>query len=248
MRTLSAVVSLAALLTACGDSTAPPTGDPAPTASPDVGVTALLPAEPTASPVADPAAPTPVPPVDGEPGGAADWRKVASADDAFNLSRLDQAWRLGRAEAEDKGFATQVEALGPLVDPDAGQADRLQPPPGPYRCRTLKLGTKNETGSALVVYPFFRCSVELTPGGDLVLTKTTGSQRTRGLLYPDTDLRLVFVGAQAWGADEAGFPRYGQQLVRDQVGVLERIGANRWRMVVPFPRVDSTLEILELIR
>ena len=60
MRTLSAVVSLAALLTACGDSTAPPTGDPAPTASPDVGVTALLPAEPTASPVADPAAPKPV--------------------------------------------------------------------------------------------------------------------------------------------------------------------------------------------
>lgn len=243
MRPVVALVSLAALLAACGDSPAPADSPSAPSTE--------APGTATPPPVDQtPAGPgqAPVPPAQSEPTGAADWRKVASADDAFNLSRLDQAWRLGRAEAEDRGFAAQVAALGPLVDPDAGQADRLQPPPGSYRCRTLKLGTKAETGPALVAYPFFRCSVELTPGGDLVLTKTTGSQRTRGLLYPDTDRRLVFVGAQAWGADEAGFPRYGQQPVRDQVGVLERIGADRWRMVVPFPRVDSTLEILELIR
>ncbi|RZJ02552.1 MAG: DUF4893 domain-containing protein, partial [Brevundimonas sp.] len=191
---------------------------------------------------------TPAPPAGGEQGGTADWRQVASAADASNLGRLDQAWRLGRAEAEDKGFAAQVEELGPLVDPNAGQAGRLQPPPGTYRCRTIKLGTKNEAGLAYVAYPFFRCTVELTPGGDLVLTKTTGSQRTRGLLYPDTDNRLVFIGAQALSDSEKTFPRYGQQPIRDQVGVFERIGSNRWRMVVPFPRVESKLEILELTR
>ena len=244
MRTVAALASLAALLAACGDNPAPAAG-PAP-----------LPADRPSPPSTDtPGTATP-PLADESPagparnaqGGTADWRQVASAADAANLSRLDQAWRLGRAEAEDKGFATEVEALGPLVDPNAGQAGRLQPPPGPYRCRTLKMGTKNETGLAWVAYPFFRCSVELTPGGDLVLTRTTGSQRTRGLLYPDTDRRLVFVGAQAWGADEAGFPRYGQQPLRDQVGVFERIGSSRWRMVVPFPRVESKLEILELVR
>lgn len=242
MRTFVAVASLAALLAACGDN-APPAADPA-TPPADAAPPA------TPAPSETPAVPgqTPAPPAGGEQGGTADWRQVVSAADAANLGRLDQAWRLGRAEAEDKGFADKVEALGALVDPNAGQAGRLQPPPGTYRCRTIKLGSQSPGGLAYVEYPWFRCSVELTPGGDLILTKTTGSQRTRGLLYPDTDNRLVFVGAQAWGADETTFPRYGEQSVRDQVGVFERIGSNRWRLVVPWPRVESKLEILELTR
>ncbi|MGZ9114142.1 MAG: DUF4893 domain-containing protein [Brevundimonas sp.] len=237
MRTLVAVASLA-LLSACGEADAP-AGD---FAAPAAGA--------TPPPVAgSPSAPqTPTPPAGGEQGGTADWRKVASAADASTLGRLDQAWRLGRAEAEDGGFASQVEALGPLVDPAAGQSGRLQPAPGTYRCRTIKLGTNNPGGPGYLEYPWFSCIVELTPGGDLILTKTTGSQRTRGLLYPDTDRRLIFVGAQAWGMDETAFPRYGQQPVRDQVGVFERIGSRRWRLVIPWPKVDSKLEILELTR
>lgn len=245
MRTLIAVASLAALLSACGDNTVPATGTPAPRA-PQSGISPP-PGDPAAPPATGEAEPVPVP-TDGEQGGTADWRQVVSAADAANLGRLDQAWRLGRAEAEDKGFAEQVEALGPLVDPNAGQAGRLQPPPGTYRCRTVKLGSNSPGGLGYVEYPFFRCTIELTPGGDLILTKTTGSQRTRGLLYPDTDRRLVFVGAQAWGMDETGFPRYGDQPVRDQVGVFERIGSNRWRLVIPWPKVESKLEILELVR
>ncbi len=230
MRTLVAVVSFAALLAACGEPAAPPVETPTP---------------PPATPVP---APTPdAPPADGEQGGTADWRKVVSAADAANLGRLDQAWRLGRAEAEDAGFAAQVEALGPLVDPNAGQTGRLQPPPGAYRCRAVKLGSNRPGGLGYLEYPFFRCTIELTPGGDLILTKTTGSQRTRGLLYPDTDRRLIFVGAQAL-ADETGYPAYGDQSIRDQVGVFERIGPNRWRLVLPWPKVDSKLEILELVR
>jgi len=246
MRTLVAVASLAALLAACGDNAAP-ANDSAKAPADTAAAPSTAPATPSSETPAVPGQ-TPAPPAGGEQGGTADWRQVASAADASNLGRLDQAWRLGRAEAEDKGFAAQVEELGPLVDPNAGQAGRLQPPPGTYRCRTIKLGTKNEAGLAYVAYPFFRCTVELTPGGDLVLTKTTGSQRTRGLLYPDTDNRLVFIGAQALSDSETTFPRYGQQPIRDQVGVFERIGSNRWRMVVPFPRVESKLEILELTR
>jgi hypothetical protein len=244
MRTLAAVASLAALLAACGEA-APPADAPAPPPAD----AAAQPATPT-TPAGAPSAPgqVPAPPASGEQGGTADWRQVVSAADAASLGRLDQAWRLGRAEAEDKGFADKVEALGALVDPNAGQAGRLQPPPGTYRCRTIKLGANSPGGLGYLEYPWFRCTVELTPGGDLILTKTTGSQRTRGLLYPDTDNRLVFVGAQAWGADETTFPRYGEQTIRDQVGVFERIGSNRWRLVVPWPKVDSKLEILELTR
>lgn len=210
-----------------GDAPAPPTNT-----------------EPARPPV-EPA--TPTPPA-GEQGGTADWREIASTADASALGRLDEAWRLARAEAEEAGFAEQVEALGPLVDPNAGLTGQLQPPPGGYRCRTVKLGSNRPGGLGYVEYPFFRCTIELTPGGDLILTKTTGSQRTRGLLYPDTDRRLVFIGAQAWGMDETGFPRYGEQRIRDQIGVFERIGSDRWRLVLPWPKVDSKLEILELVR
>ena len=247
MRTVLAAASTALLLAACGQGNAPSqnaasSGDQADTVTqPDTSTPAastppapLPTTEPTSSP--------------GEQGGTDDWRQVVTAADASSLSRLDQAWRMARAEADDKGFADDVTALGPLVDPNAGQAGRLQPAPGTYRCRTIKMGTKTEVGLAFNAYPFFQCSVELTPGGDLILTKTTGSQRTRGLLYPDTDRRLVFVGAQAWGMDETGFPRYGQMPERDQVGAFERIGPNRWRLVIPWPRVESKLEILELVR
>jgi hypothetical protein len=239
MRTLIAAATLAALLAACGNDPAP-----VPVEAPPPAGAAVDPA-----PIGEPA---PAPgdaadaPAKGAQGGTDDWRQVASITDASNLGRLDQAWRLGRAEAEDKGFAAQVEALGPLVDPMAGQAGRLQPAPGTYRCRTIMLGSHDSAGSGYLEYPFFRCTVELTPGGDLVLTKITGSQRTRGLLYPDTDRRLVFIGAQAWGMDETTFPAYGAQPERDQVGVIERIGNGRWRMVVPWPRQESKLDILEI--
>lgn len=250
-RTTTALAALmtTAALAACGDNSpdsAPPTSsaETAPAAA-DPGQAAPEPAvtpDPASTP-GDAAAPA-----EGLQGGTDDWRRVASTADASLMGRLDQAWRLGRAEAEDAGFAAEVERLGALVDPNAGLAGRLQPAPGTYRCRTVKLGRRTEgQGLAYVAYPFFACSVELTPGGDLILTKTTGSQRTQGLLYPDTDRRLVYVGAQAWG-DEAHFPRYGQTPERDQVGAFERIGDQRWRLVLPWPKQEAKLELLEIVR
>lgn len=250
MRIVLAAASTALLLAACGQGAGPSQDAPREAQTPEQAGEATPPAS-GASSAPIPAADTPATdttPAEGDQGGTDDWRQVVSAADAANLSRLDQAWRMARAEADDKGFADEVTALGPLVDPNAGQAGRLQPSPGTYRCRTIKMGTKSEVGLAFNPYGYFRCTIELTPGGDLILTKTTGSQRTRGLLYPDTDRRLVFVGAQAWGMDETGFPRYGQMPERDQVGAFERIGPNRWRLVIPWPRVESKLEILELVR
>ncbi|HYC99117.1 DUF4893 domain-containing protein [Brevundimonas sp.] len=234
MRTFVAVASLAVLLAACERS-------PAPAPEPPVADRPVAPA-PATPPVDHPA-----PPSAGQQGGSGDWREIARAADASALGRLDEAWRLARAEAEEAGFAEQVEALGPLVDPNAGQAGRLQPAPGAYRCRTIKLGSKGPGGLGYVAYPWFRCMVELTPGGDLILTKATGSQRSRGLLYPDTDRRLVFIGAQAWGSGETGYPTYGQTRERDQIGVFERIGPERWRLVIPWPKQEAKLEILELV-
>jgi len=176
--------------------------------------------------------------------GSDDWRQVASPADASRLGRLAQAWRLARAEAEEKGFAAEVEALGPLVDPNAGLAGQLQPAPGRYRCRIVKLGASRPERPAFAEHSWSRCTIELTPGGDLVLTQGEGAQRSRGLLYPDTDRRLVFIGARQ--GDEAGWSAYGETPARDQIGVFERFGPRRWRLVIPWPKADAKLEILEL--
>ena len=121
----------------------------------------------------------------GEQGGTDRWRKVANAEDQDRIARLDGAWRSALKEAGAEHGA-MIDALGMLLVPKAGLAGNLQPGPGTYRCRTIKVGSMDGGGLPYVEYPWFKCSVELTPGGDLILTKTTGSQRTRGLLYPYT--------------------------------------------------------------
>lgn len=237
MKHALAVSALALTLAACS----PPSDAPqAPAEAPATPVPA--PIDPT-PPVTDPTAT-----LDGGlQGGTDQWKTVASADDQGRVARLDDAWRQALREANNE-FGAQIDALGLVAVKDAALGAPLQPSPGKYRCRTLKIGSVDGTGLAYVAYPWFSCTVELTPGGDLVLTKTGGSQRTRGLLYPDpsNDKRLIYVGAQAWGDDEKGFPNYGQMPERDQVGVFERIGTGRYRVVLPYPKQESKLDILEI--
>ena len=196
-------------------------------------------------PVTAPSAPPSAAPAAGEQGGTDLWKTVATAEDQDRIARLPAAWEAALAEA-DQDHGAEIDALGLLGAPDGGRAGALQPAPGKYRCRTIKIGAKGEGNLDYVAYGWFTCTIELTPGGDLILTKASGSQRSRGLLYPDTDKRLVFVGAQAWGTDETAFPAYGQRVERDQVGVFERIGIERWRLVLPWPKQEAKLEILEL--
>ena len=188
--------------------------------------------------------PTPAPDA-GEQGGTDLWRTVANAEDQSRVDRLAEAWSEALREA-DQDHGAVIDALGMLAVPSAGLTGNLQPGPGNYKCRTIKIGALGEGNLTYVAYGWFTCTIELTPGGDLILTKTTGSQRTRGLLYPDSDKRLVFIGAQAWGADETEYPAYGQRAERDQVGVFERVGTDRWRLVLPWPKQESKLEIMEL--
>lgn len=175
-----------------------------------------------------------------------DWRRDATRDDVRRIERLDEAWDAALSEARRGGHGRDLRALGPLADPRAALA-RPQPTPGAYQCRTIKLGSQDGRGLPYVAYGWFRCRVQLTPGGDLLLEKTTGSQRQAGNLYPDRDRRLVFLGAVAWG-DREGRATYRRDAERDQAGVFERIGPNRYRLVMPWPKQESKLDILELKR
>lgn len=176
---------------------------------------------------------------------SADWRQDARRDDILRYEALDHAWSEGLRQARRAGHGSDLRKLGPLVDPRIA-LPRPQPAPGSYRCRTIKIGSPAGSTLPFVQYGWFRCRVELTPGGDLILSKTTGSQRPYGHLYPEGDRRLVYLGAVAWGTEDRVF--YGQDPTRDQVGAFERIGPQRYRLAIPYPKQESMLDLIELAK
>lgn len=194
-----------------------------------------------------PAAEPPAPVVAVEDGEAVpEWRVVARDNDETRIDGVADAWRRGLDEASrTRGFRGLIAAEGPLLDP-AAALPRPAPPPGPYQCRVIKLGTAGRSGPPFVAYKPFFCYVE-AEGPLLTIVKQTGSQRPAGRLYPDGDEnRLVFLGTLALGNEDAPLP-YGEDPERDMAGVVERVAPFRWRLVIPFPRRESTLDVFELV-
>lgn len=183
----------------------------------------------------------PVAPVVEQPvGRASGWRTEATAADRARLREWRDAW---------------VDALGQVTPGDAAMQPELfapdraltqpTPPPGAYRCRTFKLGRKGGKGIPLTAYGWFACSVGIEDGV-LRLTKLGGSQRPVGTIFPESDTRAIFLGTMQL-ADERRPMRYGRDENRDMAGLVERVGARRWRLVLPYPRFESTLDLIELV-
>jgi hypothetical protein len=175
------------------------------------------------------------------PGGD-DWRRVATPADRNRLRRWRDAWlaALPRARAVDPAA---IAAQGALFVPDAALAGGA-PPAGRYRCRVYKLGGAGSAMRDFTAYPAFDCVIR-DEGSVRSFYKETGSQRPVGLLFPDGD-RTVFLGTLLLG-DERAALQYGQDRDRDMAGVLERVGEQRWRLVLPYPRFESLLDVVELV-
>jgi hypothetical protein len=192
--------------------------------------------------------PPPPPPPSGAAGGPValrDWRSIITAGDRDRYSRRDAAWSLALQQARRQPGSGDLAGLGDLIDPRAARSS-VTPPPGDYRCRTVKLGSQGgEDGLGYVVYGWFACRIEQTPRG-LKFSKLTGSQRPSGLLFPEDDRQMVMLGSMAL-ADEPPANSYGQRPDRDLVAVLERIGERRWRLVIPWPQAESNLDLIELV-
>ena len=93
--------------------------------------------------------------------------------------------------------------------------------------------------------PFF-CYVLADDDGVLTIVKQTGSRRPAGRLWDDDDgNRMIFLGSLALG-DEKEPLAYGEDPQRDTAGVFERIAPFEWRLVIPWPRSGSKLEVFEL--
>ena len=109
----------------------------------------------------------------------------------------------------------------------------------------IKLGAKSEGLLDYVSYPAFSCEIAAERGLQSFV-KTSGSQRIVGLVFPGDALRQVLLGTLVLG-DEQRAMQYGQDQTRDVAGYVERIGPNRWRLVMPQPHFKSQLDVMELV-
>lgn len=189
-----------------------------------------------------PAPPQPPPHPPERPAGE-DWRALVRAEDRDRLARLGAAWEEGLARARAAGFGSRLRAEGALLEPGAA-LPRAAPPPGSYRCRVVRLGA-GPGRRAHAAYPEYFCHIGVE-AALLAFTKQTGAERPGGYLFDDGDARLVFLGAMA-GPEQALPPAYGEDAGRDAVGVAERVGPFRYRLVMPWPRGGAALDVLELV-
>jgi hypothetical protein len=172
------------------------------------------------------------------------WRSIATAEDRERIREWRTAWKKGLARATAAGHGPSLAAEGVLLEPDAA-LDAVAPPPGDYRCRTVKIGAKTEGLLEYIAYPAFRCRIG-GGEGSREFAKLTGSQRPIGRLFPENERRMIFLGTVQLG-DEQGTLRYGHDSDRAMAGILERVGDRRWRLVFPYPHYESVIDVLELI-
>ena len=175
---------------------------------------------------------------------AADWRAVATEDDRGRLRRWRTAWMEALAKARAAGHGAAIAQEGVLLQPDAALPWRA-PPAGNYSCRVTKIGAKSQGLLDYVAYPAFNCRIR-PENGVLSFAKLTGSQRPIGLIFPDTGTRSVFLGTLQLG-DEMTALQYGHDRERDMAGFVERVSERRWRIALPYPHFESTIDVIELI-
>jgi len=172
------------------------------------------------------------------------WRSVATEADRQRLREWRTAFNDALRAARASGSAAEITREGPLLEPDAALSGGTIPN-GTYRCRVIKLGARSSGMLNYVAYPYFTCRIG--PSGSLQsFAKVTGSQRQVGTIFPNDPLRQVFLGTIALG-DEQSAMQYGRDTERDVAGYVERIGPNRWRMLMPRPAFESVMDVMELV-
>ena len=173
------------------------------------------------------------------------WKEVATSDDRQRLADWRSSFVKALDTAKKGGHAADIAREGALLQADAA----LGAPGitnGMYRCRVIKLGAKEGSGGlAYVSYPPFVCRVKADRGLQR-FNKLNGSQRYVGLIFPGDAVRQVFLGTLVLG-DETRALQYGQDELRDVAGYVERIGPDRWRLIMPKPHFESQFDVVELV-
>jgi hypothetical protein len=171
------------------------------------------------------------------------YKQVISENDRVRLRDWRKSFGDALGEAAKSGHGADIAREGALLELDAAQAGPTIPN-GMYRCRVIKLGAKDPGNLAFVALPGFSCRVRAERQLQR-LAKVSGTQRYVGLIFPGDAIRSVFLGTFVLG-DERRALQYGQDEKRDVAGYLERIGPNRWRLLMPQPHFDSKFDVMEL--
>ena len=172
-----------------------------------------------------------------------DWRKVATPQDRARLRGWRKAWITARTMSQQAGAGPAMAREPLLLDPDRALPGATLPQ-GAYRCRLTKLGGRDRAAPPMLTGEWATCRVGRD--GQATTFAIGGGGRISGYLFDDTDARQVFLGTQAIG-DETRSMRYGRDPRRDIAGLVERIGARRWRLALPYPAFASTLDVIEIL-
>jgi hypothetical protein len=177
------------------------------------------------------------------PGAKADGAidKIMTAADKTRLASFDAIRAEAIAEAKKGGAAEDLATLDAvLAGKDFAFSEGFDLT-GDWQCRTVKLGGT----LPLTVYGWFKCRVS-DDGSGWKLEKLTGSQRTAGAFYTDSDTRLTYLGTLYYGHEKP--KKYGSDADRDQVAYAVRPDEKRVRLEFPSPKYESKLDIIELKR
>lgn len=164
---------------------------------------------------------------------------LTEADNA-RLDRYETTVKEAVAAAQAGGNASDVREFEEILA-RSRQSFQGFDMTGDWQCRTIKAGGP----APLVFYGWFRCRVT-DDGSGWLLEKLTGSQRTKGRFYTDSDTRLTYLGGYFVAGDAP--PQYGAGSETDQVGYAYRSGDMHWRIEFPEPVRESRLDILEFRR
>jgi hypothetical protein len=179
------------------------------------------------------------------------WQARIQPEDRVRLAGLWRAWTSALNNAASQ--APALAALGPVATPPLeplpgtpeARAGHPLPGPGAYRCRTIRIGHREDGWSRdgtspLAIGDWGSCRVT---AGNLLVTES-GAQRLSGQLWSDDD-RMVMLGALHLAA-EGGRRRYGDDHERDLAGILRPLGPGHWRLELPWPRWQSRLMLVEM--
>ena len=166
-------------------------------------------------------------------------QKLMTPADKARLEQYETTRKEALQEAKS-GLAREVAILDAIVTKKPLPFSDFEMT-GSWQCRTIKAGGMGD----LVVYDWFKCKIT-DDGSGWMLEKTSGSQRTKGRFYTDSDTRLIYLGS---GYVTGEKPKaYGNGPATDQIGYAFRTGPASWHIEFPAPQYESKLDIIEFRR
>ena len=166
-------------------------------------------------------------------------QKLITPADKAKLEKYDATRKEALQEAK-AGLAREVAVLDAIVAQKPLSFSDFDMT-GNWQCRTIKAGGIGP----LVDYDWFKCKVT-DDGSGWMLEKISGSQRTKGRFYTESDTRLIYLGSGYVSGEKP--KAYGRGPKTDQVGYAFRTGPAEWRLELPAPYYESKLDILEFRR